>query len=638
MPVRYDVSQVPPQGGYVAKQCPVRAQWDAIRPCEPLPPSAVLERRFARGRDFEATMVTALLEAHPLARVLADDDRDRRGERADATAAAMSEGAALIIGGRLAADEAGRRVGEPDLLVATAPAAGPSPAGQGSAGPARYRPVDIKHHRTLAPRPAGSPEPPALCTVLGELTWEAATLEDASSARVRRADLLQLAHYQRMLEPAGFAPPGPRYGGIIGTDAVVTWYDLDAPLWRTRSSSAGHKLRSTMEVYDFEFEFRLDIIAVAMRHLADPSVRPLVVPVRIGECGQCPWWSWCGPLLTAGSGDVSLLPRIGWRQWRVHRDHGVTDRAGLAALDHRTATLVAADVDLRPVLAALSTRPASTPLPEVVGERKHGQLASLEAAGLRCVADARSLDPRTASYSDQPMRDLPLHIDLARAALGASPAYRHRGVGQVRVPRGDVEVDIDLESTEDGVYLWGALVTDRSGELAGGYRPFCTWAPLTSDAEAALFAAFWQWLSDLRGRIAAAGRQFRAYCYNAAAEGSAMRRLGAAAGFSDEVTAFTGSTEWIDLLRVFDSQLLTGHQSGLKSVAALAGFQWTVDDPDGGESMLRYDQAVGADEAAAQAARAWLIEYNRGDTQATFALREWLDQSASDCPSIADAC
>jgi len=613
------VSEVSPQGGYLAKQCPVRAQWDLIQPCDPLPVSRVLERRFAAGRRFEDEVVAQLVPLHPDALVVAEPDRE---EREAATAAAMKAGTPVIVGGRLPADPGGRRVGEPDLLVAA--------AGSG------YRPVDIKHHRCLDANDGGLP---ALCSGLERPAWEAAGLAPDSSARRRRDDLLQLAHYQRMLEACGMAAPDGRHGGIIGVEGVVTWYDLDAPVWQTPSASGRVKLRSTMDAYDFEFAFRLDILAAAAEHQSDPRAGLLVVPVRIGECAECPWWSWCGPVLQAGSGDVSLMPDVGWREWRIHRDHGVTSRAELAALDHRTAALVAAGVDLRPVMAALDAMPDDTPLADVIGGRRKAQLRRLAGAGIGVLGDARALAPRTAAYSDAPMRDLPEQIDLARAALGGSPAYRRRGVTRVRVPRGDIEVDVDMENTEDGAYLWGALLSAAPGQASerNGYHPFGTWEPLTGDTEAQLFGRFWAWLTELRGNAAAAGLVFRAYCYNAAAENTQMRRIAAAAGLADEVAAFIGSGQWVDLLRVFGNQLITGGPAGLKQVAALTGFAWDVEDPGGGASMLRYDQAVGSSDAApaeSQAARDWLLTYNRNDVEATRSLREWLERSASGCPPV----
>jgi hypothetical protein len=231
---RYDVSAVPPQGGYLAKRCPVRAQWDVVRPCDPLPPSPPVARRLSRGRQFESAVVARLLALHPGTRVISGASP---AEREDATLAAIAAGAPLIADGRLPADLAGRR-------------------------------------------------------------------------------------------------------------------------------------------------------------------------------------------------------------------------AQLASLDHRTATLVAARADPRPIMAAVGTLPDDTPVGAVVQDRKRTMLARLEKAGIRTLGGARTLDPRTAAYCDQPMPGLPQQIDSARAALGDSLAYRRRGVRRVSVPRGDVEVDIDLESTEDGVYLW----------------------------------------------------------------------------------------------------------------------------------------------------------------------------------------
>jgi hypothetical protein len=629
---RYDVSAVPPQGGYVAKQCPVRAQWDAIRPCEPLPASAMLERLFARGVAFEARVVDTLLGLHRAACVVPNPDHGERAEREEATRSATTAGAPLIIGGRLPTDAVAKRVGEPDLLVAAATSG--------------YRAVDVKHHRALetAKEPSAADGgqarvTAALCSALSAPWLENAAADPASVPRRLRADQLQLAHYQRMLEAAGMAAPDGRLGGIIGVEETVVWHDLDEPVWRTPSSSGGGrvKLRSTMDVYDFEFDFRLDVIAVAERSTTDPSVTPLLVPVKIGECAQCPWWSACEPRLESGTGDVSLLPGIGWREWRVHRDHGVTDRAGLAALDYRTATLVASGVNLNLVMRALNVWPDALPVAEVLGPSRRAQSDRLIAAGVVVLGDARALCPRTASYCDEPMRDLPGQIDLARAALGNHCAYRRRGVGRVRVPRGDVEIDIDMENTQDGVYLWGALVTARSDAQAvlawSGYHAFRTWEPMSCQVEAELFAEFWAWFSAQRAATDAAGLRFRAYCYHAAAENSQFRRIAATLGIADEIAAFTGSDQWVDMYRVFDRQMITGRASGLKQVAPLAGFSWEVANPGGDESIVRYDAAVAGDDEA----RDWLMAYNRNDTQATFALREWLDHSASDCPPIEEA-
>lgn len=110
------------------------------------------------------------------------------------------------------------------------------------------------------------------------------------------------------------------------------------------------------------------------------------------------------------------------------------------------------------------------------------------------------------------------------------------------------------------------------------------------------------------------------------AENQYLRKLGIDGQVREAVEDFIASGEWVDLLQVWDMQLITGGPSGLKVVARLIGVEWEVDDAGGGESIVRYDVAVSDDPRAARA-RQWLLTYNRGDVLATRAIRTWMTTS-----------
>lgn len=607
---RFDVSHVPPQGGYLAKRCPVRAQNDVIRPADPLPVSPELQRRIDQGQSFEAAGV-AQLEQLAVETLVVDAETPEALEAA--TVDAVESRVDVIVGARLPTDVTGRRVGKPDLLVLS--------EGGG------YRAVDFKHHMALEPALPGRSGVVALCSALERPFLEDASIDGSYWARKREEDLLQLAHYQRMLEAAGLASEAGRWGGILGTERRIVWYDLDAPVWRSSGSGSDQAMQSSMERYDIQFDLRLDIIAAAQAHKEDPSVDLLAVPVRIGECDDCPWWGYCRERLQSGSGDVSLIPRIGWREWKIHRDHGVNDRAALARLDPVTARLVSAGLDIPEFQRLVEGLDDDTPIRDLgVVVRAKAQLDRLEAEGVETFGELMRLDRVTATYQGSGMSWLPEQIDLARAALGPSPVYRRRGIDGVAVPRADVEVDVDMENIEEGVYLWGALQSIREdGATPSTYHGFVSWETLTPTTELQNFSEFWNWMRRVRADAFRRGKSFRAYCYNASAENTHLKKLGLRLGILDEVIAFIQSEEWVDLLRIVDDQLITGTGSGLKAIAPLTGFKWSVDDPGGGVSMVQYDIAAAAEATAERStARDWLVTYNQGDVEATLAIRDWL--------------
>ncbi|MDP9404463.1 MAG: ribonuclease H-like domain-containing protein [Actinomycetota bacterium] len=605
---RRDVASVPPQGGYVAKRCPLRVQFDLLPPAEePLGESSTARARMDEGNAFETAVFAELLQAHRTALHLGDDVGE--ADRLLATTNAMADGTDLILGGRLPVDEIGRRTGKPDVLVR----AGTAPDGQWT-----YLPIDVKHHKTLAPREKEKQERALVSTLTAP--WPGSARPDQEwVTRSLRGDALQLAHYHRMLEACGHAAD-QRWGGIIGKERRVVWIDLDVP--RFRATWKGHDTESALARYDLEFAFRLDVLAAGL------TGESLVEPVFVDECGSCRWYSHCGPRLEQ-SDSVSLLPLHGYVQWHTHRRAGVTTRRDLARLDRRTALVRDAlppSTDVAGLLDRAGSVSPDTAIDEVIEEGPK-ELAILADHHVATAGELLALDRRTLSLHNAMVGgSLAAAIDVARVAVfGGGALHRRHGLAGVEVPTADVEVDIDMENTLDGTtYLWGALIE-------GGYVPLVDWGPPTELLEARLFVQFWEWIQLQRRKAKEHGRSVAFYCWSAGAERGALTtgatlaeiQLGAV-GLREAVAEFVAGDEFVDLLQVLRSQLESGGGNGLKAISPRAGFSWRDEEPSGDLSMLWHRMAVAGDGEEATAARRRLLEYNEDDVRATAAVRHWL--------------
>ena len=144
----------------------------------------------------------------------------------------------------------------------------------------------------------------------------------------------------------------------------------------------------------------------------------------------------------------------------------------LGRLDSTTARLVAAGVDLEQLGEKAGASDPATPVVDVMSGRPKQAEAPL-AEGIVTAADVARLDPLTADVGGAGLGDLSQHIDNARARTGPSAAYRRRGVDQVVVPRADIEIDVDMESVNEGCYLWGTLLNERdaSGDVGRSTCP-----------------------------------------------------------------------------------------------------------------------------------------------------------------------
>ena len=595
---------------HATQRCPVKLQSRLDdHMAGSLERSSSLQRRIDAGIEHEHRIVREILAAAPDG--LVDIASVEPGLQRQATVAAIEDRAAVILAPWLPADPGGRRVGRPDLLVLH---------GDG------YVPIEIKlhllstdGHGSLSSSPLSAPHPAEATPVVGRKFRRGRAVE---------SDGLQLAHYRRMLESLSASSGDPELlGGVIDGSGVLWWIPVD--LRRGR--------RTLLERYDEAFAERLDLADRAVARNADRTLPRAVDPWWHKECEGCEFERPCHDELVAAD-DVSLVRWSTPATLERLRAAGITTRSGLARLDLELVTLARRLADttlpLPEILALAGSADPGELLAELVGPRM-GVRRRLETASLVTVGDLMARDATTRSVVG--LHDLDRLVQRARA-WQAGGAVRTVHAHEIEAARGDVEIDIDMESYDHATYLWGAYVTCRIPVegVEEGYRAFVEFDHLDGEVETELFRALWEWLSAVRTEVKRQGRTVRVYCFWRSAEEGQMRR---ALRPGDEglptaksLDRFFASEEWVDLHEIVAAQILTEGPLGLKVLATRAGFAWRDEDPSGEASMTWYEEATAGDLAA----RRRLLEYNEDDVLATRALRDWLDGPARSLPHLDD--
>lgn len=545
-------------GGYPAKRCP-RVVHNENAPgavLQELPVPGHLQILFDEGRAFQDEVVEVLRDALDGGGTFIDTDQSWKAT-IDATMTAMRRGDAVIAGGRLP-DVAARR-GAPDLLVR---------AGTEAA----YLPVDIKHHHTLS---GSKTKDLTFSPIDAPMRWESAT-GVCNRGNHRRDDVMQLAHYTRMLQDLGFHPGDEwLYGGILGTDSYdgltphgcgITWYDLTEAGERTFSMSAatGRKMRTPLERYDHEFDFRVEVAQAAR------DGRELVRPIGTDECFDCVWAQQCATVVGPDDAGFALRHgRLRTREWQYLASRGVNTLADLAALEVDAGLLDGF------VHSAASRQGA------VAAEK------ALRAAVTKAGLTLRGVDIEP--------------IDEA----GTWP----------RVPTADVEIDFDIEWDRAGrIYQYGLRVRHGTDETTARYEPVVSFESLDEIGEAALAEQaadrFEELISDAERR----GRRLMIFHWSAV-EVSRTRC------FPRLAALLEGRT--VDLHAWASTEFVARKSFSIKDVAPIFGFEWGVDDAGGFSSMDKIEHARGSGPEGA-AARRWCLDYNASDVAAQAAIRDGL--------------
>ena len=539
------------------------------------PESEVAKEFKEQGIKYEAKVLESLKVLHP-GIVIIDRNLTREETQFDTALAMLNPKIGLIYGadiGELTEEELSRslgapmrnvnRVSRPDLMVNV---------GRSAIGIPMWAPVDIKSHGAIEKNKSNS----IFISQIEDLDPNSATLD---LGKLKSDDLHQLAHYIRHLQALGFASP-ELWAGIIGRemDQCVFMKMADVVTGRGRSQ------QDFLSVHDADFAAALDVVERARIENANQSQPCGVIPQRINDlkkgCLGCIYKSACLQEMKdfdGGTGHVTLL-------------------------------------------ASITPEVAATKLP---GIHSIGQL-------------------RATPATDDFMTTAKLRAEVwkSKAPQLLNPAE------PFDLPEFDIEIDIDLENSmevlrelapdeeigDDRLYLYGFGVHDRTKNRDWNSAVIDKLFDYsnTEEGEYSVMLSMWNRLQEEITKAKVSGKSIGIFHYSPHERtwwrNFHKRHAGKPGVPSDiEIEDFIANY-LVDLIVYAKKITFPTMGYSIKALAPWAGFGWTVKDPGGAGSLLKYRDAINPalDQSTRDAAIAWLDSYNRDDVRATFAVRNYI--------------
>lgn len=214
------------------------------------------------------------------------------------------------------------------------------------------------------------------------------------------------------------------------------------------------------------------------------------------------------------------------------------------------------------------------------------------------------------------------------------------------VPEFDIEIDIDLENSQeaireagiedsigrDAVYLYGYGIHERFKNpdwRTSSFGYFDDYAD-TDEAEFSVLNQMWEFLVDQVKKAETSGKTIGIFHYSSHERiwwrNFVTRHASKPGTPTLQATDDFMNKYFVDILPLAKEIAFPVTGYSIKALAPLAGFNWRVDDAGGGNSIVYYQRATSSEntELDRSTATSWLRSYNEDDVRATMAVREYL--------------